>query len=135
VAHLLDTNTCIGLIKNAPDGIRSQFDSVLREGGTLLISSLVTFELWYVVAKSQRREVNAERLSNFLAWPIETLAFDEEDSQHAGRIRAQLETKGTPIGAFDLLLAGQAIRHGLTLVTSNTREFSRVPGLGLLNWA
>jgi tRNA(fMet)-specific endonuclease VapC len=63
------------------------------------------------------------------------VAFDEEDTRVAGEIRATLEMAGTPIGAYDLLIAGQALRHDATLVTANTAEFSRVPDLRWQDWA
>jgi tRNA(fMet)-specific endonuclease VapC len=62
------------------------------------------------------------------------LEFDEEDARHAGEIRAQLASKGTPIGPFDVLIAGQARARELTLVTHNTSEFRRVPGLKVEDW-
>jgi tRNA(fMet)-specific endonuclease VapC len=96
----------------------------------------VFFELWYGVAKSHpnRREENIKRLQTFLSGPFTALAFTDEDALTAGEIRASLETAGTPIGAYDLMLAGQALRQGLTVVTANVSEFSRVKGLRWKNW-
>jgi tRNA(fMet)-specific endonuclease VapC len=101
----------------------------------ILLSSIVAFELWYGVAKSQRIESNTRRLEAFLAGPLEWVLFDDEDARVAGSIRAELEAAGKPVGAYDVLLAGQARRRGATLVTSNTREFARVPGLKWEDWA
>jgi tRNA(fMet)-specific endonuclease VapC len=95
----------------------------------------VLFELWYGVAKSQRSKANAERVAAFLAGPLEVLDFTTEDADHAGRVRAALEKVGKPIGAYDLLIAGQALRHKATLVTANSSEFSRIRGLRLQDWA
>ena len=101
----------------------------------MLVSSVVAFELWYGVAKSQRPEANTRRLSAFLAGPLEWTLFDEDDAREAGTVRAELESAGTPIGAYDVLIAGQARRRGATLVTSNVREFERVAGLKWEDWA
>jgi tRNA(fMet)-specific endonuclease VapC len=96
---------------------------------------IVAFELWYGVAKRQFKESNTVRLDAFFAGPLEWTLFDEEDARAAGTIRAELEAIGQPIGAYDVLLAGQARRHGATLVTSNTREFARVSGPKWEDWA
>jgi tRNA(fMet)-specific endonuclease VapC len=92
-------------------------------------------ELWYGVAKSERTEWNTKRLLTFLAGPIEVIAFDDDDAKSAGEIRACLEVAGTPIGAYDVLIGGQAAHRGLTLVTSNTSEFARVRRLSWEDWA
>jgi len=84
---------------------------------------------------SERRETNTERLQTFLAGPIALMGFDEEESRTAGSIRAALEKIGRPIGAYDLLIAGQALCQEMTLVTSNSREFGRVKGLLWEDWA
>jgi tRNA(fMet)-specific endonuclease VapC len=91
--------------------------------------------LWYGVAKSAKRDFNRKRLETFLAGPVLVLAFEESDSRAAGALRASLETLGKPIGAYDVLMAGQALRYQLTLVTSNVSEFSRVEGLSWQDWA
>ena len=89
----------------------------------------------YGYARSNRRTESERLLAEFLAPLIEVLPFDAEDAAHAGDIRAHLESKGTPIGAYDCLIAAQARRRGAALVTLNTREFSRVPGLIVTDWA
>ena len=101
----------------------------------ILLSSIVAFELWYGVAKSQRNDSNTQRLETFLGGPLEWALFDEDDARAAGTVRAELETVGRPVGAYDVLLAGQARRRGATLVTSNTKEFARVQGLKWEDWA
>jgi predicted nucleic acid-binding protein len=98
-------------------------------------ASIVAFELWYGVAKSQHKESNTARLDAFFAGPLEWTLFDEEDARAAGTIRAELEAIGKPIGAYDVLLAGQARRHGATLVTFQHQgvragDESEVGGLG-----
>ena len=92
------------------------------------------FELWYGAAKSARPERNARRIADFLAGPIEILAFEAADAEEAGYIRAALERAGTPIGPYDLLVAAQARRRDALLVTANEREFARVPRLKFEDW-
>ena len=101
----------------------------------MVTSSLVVFELWYGVAKSSRKESNESRLGAFLSGPIGIVDFEEEDAHIAGMIRANLERAGTPVGAYDLLIAAQGLRHGATVVTSNGSEFGRVSGLTWEDWA
>jgi len=135
VRYLLDTNACVALINQKPAHVRARFDRALGSGGEMLVSCVAVFELWYGVAKSHQQEVNARRVETFFAGPVAVLPFDEEDARSAGRIRATLESAGKPIGAYDLLIAGQAIRHNLTLITANTREFGRVSGLAWEDWS
>lgn len=101
----------------------------------MLLSAIVAFELWYGVAKSQRKATNAQRLEAFLAGPLEWIPFDADDARAAGDVRAELEDAGTPIGAYDVQLAAQARRRGATLVTSNVSEFRPVAGLKWEGWA
>jgi len=108
---------------------------VIARGAEVSVSAVVLFELWYGVAKSEQLESNSSRLESFLAGPISLLSFDEEDARVAGRIRATVEKIGRPIGAYDLLIAGQAIHHKLTLITANGKEFTRVKGLVCEDWA
>ena len=133
--YLLDTNACIALINGAPATVRRRFERALEREAVMLLSSVVAFELWYGVEKSQQKERNTHRLEAFLAGPLEWTPFDDEDARAAGVVRAALEAAGTPIGAYDVLLAGQARRHDATLVTSNVREFGRVRGLKWEDWA
>ena len=131
---LLDTNACIAAINGRPASLRARLTEVMARGETVAASTTTLFELWYGVAKSARVNANTERLAVFLA-PLETVAFDDQDAQLAGLVRAELERAGTPIGAYDCLIAGQALRHGMMLVTANVNEFERVPGLRWENWA
>lgn len=101
----------------------------------MFVSSVAVFELWYGVAKSSHPEANRQRLGIFLAGPIEVVVFDDEDAETAGRIRAALEVHGKPIGAYDLLIAGQALRRKLILVTANVAEFARIKGLAWQDWS
>ena len=133
--YLLDTNVCIALINGTPVEVRRRFQRAVAKDGVMLLSAIVAFELWYGVAKSQRKVVNTQRLEAFLAGPLEWTPFDADDSRAAGDVRAALEAAGTPSGAYDVLLAAQARRRGATLVTSNVSEFRRVAGLKWEDWA
>ena len=133
--YLIDTNACIALINGSEANVRRRFQRAVARESVILLSSIVAFELWDGVAKSQRREVNTQRLDAFFAGPLEWTLFDEDDARAAGTVRAELEAVGTPIGAYDVLLAGQARRRRATLVTSNAKEFSRVTGLKWEDWA
>jgi tRNA(fMet)-specific endonuclease VapC len=133
--YLLDTNACIALINGTEVNVRRRFQRAVARESMILLSSIVAFELWYGVAKSQRKESNTQRLETFFAGPLEWTLFDEDDARAAGAVRAELEKVGKPIGAYDVLLAGQARRRGATLVTSNAKEFTRVQGLKWEDWA
>jgi len=135
LTYLLDTNACIALINGRPEAVRRRFARVSAGDDVIATSSVVLFELWYGVAKSQRLKANAERIATFLSGPLEVMDFTAEDAEQAGRIRATLEGLGKPIGAYDLLIAGQALHHKATLVTSNSSEFKRVRGLRQQDWA
>lgn len=134
MTYLLDTNACIALINGWPSEARTRFQRVTSDGQEVATSSVVLFELWYGVAKSARREMNTERLEAFLAGPVEILDVEAEDARSAGWIWAGLEAAGQPIGAYDLLIAGQAVSRGARLVTANVAEFDRVPHLQWEDW-
>lgn len=133
--YLLDTNACIALINGKPVAVRSRFQKTVSAGSQVFVSSLVVFELRYGEAKSTRPEFNAQRVEAFLSGPINLLPFELDDSRDAGSIRASLELAGKHIGAYDVLLAGQAVHRQMTLVTANVSEFSRVRGLTWQDWA
>jgi tRNA(fMet)-specific endonuclease VapC len=133
--YLIDTNACIALINGTEVDVRRRFQRAVARKSVILLSSIVAFELWYGVAKSQRKDSNTQRLEAFFAGPLEWAPFDEDDARAAVTVRAELEAVGKPIGAYDVLLAGQARRHGATLVTSNAKEFARVPRLKWEDWA
>jgi tRNA(fMet)-specific endonuclease VapC len=135
VNFLLDTNACIALINDKPISVRSRFQKAVSAGSQIFVSSVTTFELRYGVRKSSREEFNSRRLQTFLAGPILMLPFENEDGAVAGSVRASLEASGKPIGAYDLLIAAQALQRQLTLVTANVSEFSRVKGLMWQDWA
>ncbi len=133
--YFLDTSACVAILRRKPDSVRIQAEKAIRQGSTLLISSVVLHELWYGVFKGSRVQENVWQMQAFLAWGVEVLHFDEEDARVSGEIRADLEARGTRIGAYDTLIGGQCLRHELTLVTNNLSEFSRIRGLTCVDWA
>ncbi|HML55270.1 MAG TPA: type II toxin-antitoxin system VapC family toxin [Solidesulfovibrio magneticus] len=132
MAYLLDTNICIYLIKRNPPQVRERFARLTY--GDVCLSSVTVAELEYGVAKSAAREKNAAALQALLL-PLEIVSFDAAAAVCYGRIRADLERRGTPIGPMDLLIAAQALSADLVLVTNTMREFERVAGLRCENWA
>jgi tRNA(fMet)-specific endonuclease VapC len=134
VNYLLDANAVIALLRNNPPGVRDRLRLVVSRGAAVAVSSIVLYELWYGVARSERRRESAERLRVFLSGNIAVVPFAEEDAMAAGDLRAALERAGTPIGPYDLLIAAQARRSGATLVTANVSEFARVDGLVWQDW-
>lgn len=129
---LLDTNICIYLIKRKPDRVLQRLRAL--DISTVGVSSITVAELQYGVAKSTRPEQNALGLAALLA-PLDVLAFDDGAAAAYGAVRAELERAGTPIGSMDLLIAAHALALGRTVVTNNTREFSRVAGLKAEDWS
>ena len=135
MTYLLDTNACIALINAKPLSVRARLQKALDGGARAAVSTVAVFELWYGVVKSARPAFNAERVRIFLSGPLTLLPLEEGDARAAGEIRAALEAVGRPMGAYDLLLAGQASHRKFTLVTANTKEFVRVRGLLCEDWA
>jgi tRNA(fMet)-specific endonuclease VapC len=135
VSYLLDTNACIALMNGTPPAVRSRFEKAIRADFKVYVSSVVAFELRYGVAKSARIATNTERLETLLSSSISVLSFENHDARAAGTIRAALEAVKRPIGAYDYLIAGQALARQLTLVTAKVSEFSRVKGLAWQDWA
>lgn len=135
IEYTLDTNACIALINGTSVPVRRRFKEVLAEGSVVCVSTVALHELWNGVSKSTKREYNTERVQVFLSGPIRLMAFDDADARAAGEVRALLEQERRPIGAYDSLLAGQAARRGMTLVTANIHEFERVDGLMWEDWS
>jgi len=129
--YLLDTNICIYLIKKKPASVITRFNE--HSVGDIGVSSITVAELSFGVQKSRRRTQNQEALLQFLS-PLVIAKFDAEAAFIYGQIRAELESQGTPIGSLDTLIAGHAVGLGITLVTLNEREFSRVRNLQVENW-
>ena len=130
--YLLDTNICVLLIRQKSPQILTQLTShPITDIG---ISAMTVAELQYGVQKSSRPAQNQQALDQFLL-PLAIISFGENDAAADGQIRANLDAQGLPIGAFDTLIAAQAVQHNLILVTNNVREFARVPGLASEDWA
>ena len=127
--YLLDTNVVIAILEDtsAPTARRAKRERIEDLG----ISAIVANELFYGAFRSRRRADNLSRLDE-LRFPI--IDFDRDDARQAGIIRAELAALGTPIRPYDVLIAGQAVARDLILVTHNTREFNRVPGLQIEDW-
>lgn len=130
--YMLDTNICIYVIKEKPESVIRKF--LKNNPEEMCISSITYAELLYGVEKSKAIQKNRIALSLFLS-PIKILEFNDYTAQEYGQIRADLEQKGMPIGSMDMLIAGHAKAEDLILVTNNTKEFQRVAGLKLENWA
>ena len=133
MAYVLDTDTCIFLInrKRGYEAILRRLDGLRY--GEVLLSAITLAELRYGVAKSRYRGKNDKALDEFIL-PLEVLPFDEDATKSYGEIRAALEKAGTPIGSMDLMIAAHAASLDMTLVTNNTRKFSRVSGLKVADW-
>ncbi|MFO1522477.1 MAG: type II toxin-antitoxin system VapC family toxin [Kiritimatiellia bacterium] len=129
--YLLDTNTCIYIIKRSPARVFYRFR--LLKVGDVGISAITFCELQFGVANSAHPEQNQLALTEFLA-PLEVLDFPAGAAPLYGKIRTRLQRAGTPIVNYDLLIAAHALQQGLVLVTNNTKEFKRVPGLRMENW-
>ena len=128
---LLDTNVCVYAMKNTFPQLTQRMYA--HDPSELFLSAVTVFELEYGAEKSAWGERTRWKLAMFLA-PFTILPFTADDAAAAARIRAYLEKRGTPIGPYDLQIAAQGSARGLTVVTRNTGEFSRVPGLALEDW-
>ena len=127
---LLDTNICIYIINAKPAAVLARFKQYRL--GDIGLCSVVAAELAYGVAKSGSMR-NRQALDMFLA-PLTILPFDASTIWAYGDLRAELERRGIPIGALDTMIAAHALSQQALLVTNNTREFAKVPGLQLENW-
>jgi tRNA(fMet)-specific endonuclease VapC len=129
--YLLDTNTCIYIIKRSPEEVMRRFQRL--RVGDVGVSAVTVGELQFGVSNSSQPERNQRALTEFLA-PLEVLDFPAAAAAVYGEIRAHWQQAGKPIGSYDLLLAAHAQHANLTLVTNNVREFARVPDLRTDNW-
>jgi len=129
--YMLDTNTCIYIIKRRPVKVLKRFEAV--DNDQICISVVTHAELQYGLVRSSKIEHNQRILDAFVA-RLTVWAWDQDAVTHYGRIRRYLEQKGTPIGNMDLLTAAHALAKSCTLVTNNQREFKRVPELKTANW-
>lgn len=128
--YLLDANILIALLNDG--GSRPAQRARQYKPGDIGVSAIVAYELFYGAYKSQRATHNVALIDGV---PLEVLDFDKEDARQSGEIRATLAALGTPIGPYDVLIAGQAKSRNLILITHNTSEFARVPGLKIEDWA
>ena len=133
MSYLLDSNTWVALLRWQNAGVLAQ----LKQHATdeILLCSVVLAELWYGAQRSDpNRRANNYALVNQLEARYQSLPFDNAAARHYAEIRAHLSSIGQPIGPNDTMIASIARSHGVTLVTHNTAEFSRVPGLLIDNW-
>ena len=129
--YMLDTNICIYAIKHKPEKVFQKLQEVDPED--VCVSSVTYAELVHGVEKSAAVDKNRLAVSMLLA-NIEILNFDVNAANYYGKIRADLEKKGMPIGPLDMMIAGHAQSLGYTVVTNNVKEFSRVNNLRIENW-
>ena len=132
MTYLIDTNICIYILNQRPQKVIQRFRRF--DPGEIRVSTITISELQYGVSNSKYRRQNQTRLDDFLV-PFDVLAYDGKAASVYGKLRFALEQKGQPIGPLDLLIAAQAFAHRLTLVTNNTKEFERIDGLAIENWA
>lgn len=130
MTYMLDTNICIYAMKNKPLIVRERFNIFQNQ---LCISSVTLMELAVGAEKSMYKQKAFEALKIFVDSLI-VLNYDVNASYHTANIKATLEKQGTPIGAYDTMIAGHARSLGLIMVTNNEKEFKRVDGLRVENW-
>ncbi|MFT4030493.1 MAG: type II toxin-antitoxin system VapC family toxin [Protaetiibacter sp.] len=131
IRYLLDTNIVVSVLRSRPEPLRLKLGG---QTGRLGVSAVTVSELHYGVERSARPAQNRRAVEELLGLVV-VLPFDEVAAIHAAEIRAQLAAHGTPIGGYDVLIAGHARSQGLTVVTNDVREFDRVPGLVVEDWS
>ena len=129
--YLLDTNIVIYTMKQRPQQVKRRFK---QHDGQMCMSAVTLGELVFGAEHSQQVERNLADIEAMAA-RLEVLPFDTRSAYQFGQIRADISSRGQPIGPYDMMIAGQARAAGLVLVTNNIKEFSKVPGLLLENWA
>jgi tRNA(fMet)-specific endonuclease VapC len=127
--YLLDANAVIGLLNDAASSLAQR--ARRKKPADIAVSAIVAHELFYGAFKSRRAERNVALVD---ALRFAVIEFDKEDARQAGKIRALLASRGTPIGPYDVLIAGQAMARNMVLITGNTDEFGRIPGLRVEDW-
>ena len=128
--YMLDTNVAIHTIRHRPHEVRARF---IAEQGRMCISTVSLMELIYGAEKSAQPDRNLRDVEA-CASRLTVLPYDRDAATHTGNIRAVLARMGTPIGPYDQMIAGHARSRGLTVVTANTDEFNRVPGIAVEDW-
>lgn len=131
MSYFLDTNICIYFLKGTYKNILYKVFSL--HPSDIKISAIVKAELFYGVEKSLKRDESMANLINFLL-PFDIIPFDDNCSTYYGKIRAELEKLGTPIGPNDLMIGSTVLAQNGILVTNNVKEFSRIPNLSIENW-
>ena len=133
VTKLLDTNVCIAILR----GQAAARERLVAELGheDLRLSAITAYELAFGAMNGPRPDEEMDKISRFIDGGPGVTDLNREDAEAAGRIRADLSARGQMIGAYDLLIGGQALARSWTLVTANTREFTRITGLRLEDWS
>ncbi len=129
--YLLDTDAFSDIVRGVPN-VKWRFSHA--PPSLVRVSSVTVKEIEYGRGLAPEKMTRRDGLIDALLRQVEAISFDVPDAHVAGRLRASLRRIGTPIGPYDVMIAGTALVHGLILVTANTREFSRVPGLQIENW-
>ena len=129
--YLLDSNTCVQYLNGRSDCVERRL--MKAKPSSIKLCSVVKAELWYGARRSNNPAAALARIERFFA-PYESIPFDDAAAAEHGQIRRHLAAAGTPIGPNDLLIAAIALSRQLTVVTHNTREFARVPGLPVEDW-
>jgi len=129
--YLLDTNACIRYINGRAPNLRAKFLRVSDDD--IGVSSITKAEMYYGSSKSQTPERSRDKQDEFFKRFV-SLPFDDVAADRYGAIRAKLEKAGTPIGAYDLMIASVALAHNLILITHNVKEFSRIAELRIEDW-
>ncbi len=130
MSYLLDTNAIIHLMK-----LHEPLTARVRASGpaSITVSTITLAEMWYGAARSRRPQRSRSEQDLALA-PFRILDFDADAADHYAAARAHLANLGQPVGDRDLMIAGIALANRMTVVTSNTAEFNRVPGLTVEDW-
>lgn len=128
--YMLDTTLCIYTLKNKPEAVREIFN---QHHGRMCISSVTLMALIYGAEKSVKPDRNMRVVEGFTA-RLEVISYGSDAASHTGQTRAELAKLGTPVGPYDSIIAADARSMGLILVTNNSREFIRLPGLRLEDW-
>jgi len=131
MTYVLDTNSCIAALRDHPAVLSRLLDT---PPDLVAVSVMTAAELWFGALKSDHPARSRATADAFLA-PFRRLPFDEPSAERYAATRRHLESRGTPIGERDLIIAATALAHELTVVTNNTREFGRVPGLRVEDWS
>lgn len=129
--YMLDTNIVIYTIKNRPEQVRQAFK---QHENQMCISAVTLGELIYGAERSGQPERNLADIEGMIA-RLDVAPFEAHAAEHFGQLRAELYRAGNPIGPYDMMIAGHARAIGLILITNNVKEFARVPGLRVQNWA